>query len=129
MIGASSKNAKLQDKWIEEVAEPGFKLIELNHRATPFYFYDKLIKEVKHRIRKNKVKVTIHSGVTDLLHKDKIINTAQINILKSEIKYASIMSIKHVTFHLPKYLDHKKDNPQGRTQWAPAVRRSPCERF
>lgn len=109
MIGISSKNAEVGDFWIESLIKRGFRLIEINHRTLHINFSDKKIKKRKEKIRKYNLIFTIHSGVSDLLHKDKMINTYQLLLLKTEIKYASNLGIKHITFHLPKYLDHKKD--------------------
>lgn len=109
MIGISSKSSETGDHWVESLIKRGFKLIEINHRSTYIGFGDKRIKEVKEKIKRYNLKFTIHSGVSDLLHKDKMINTYQLLLLKTEIKYASKLKIKYVSFHLPKYLNHKKD--------------------
>jgi len=109
MIGISSKNAEIGSHWLESLIKKGFRLIELNHRIIEIHFSDKEIRKLREKFKKYNLKVTIHSGVTDLLHKDEIICTYQLNLLKAEIKYAPKLKIKHVTFHLPEYLSHKKD--------------------
>lgn len=109
MIGISSKNSETGDYWLESLIKRGFKLIEINHRSTFIGFGDKDIKWIKEQKKRYNLKFTIHSGVTDLLHKDDLINRYQFLMLKSEIKLASQVGIKHISFHLPKYLDHKRD--------------------
>ena len=109
MLGISSKNADRTSHWLDHMIDGGFKLIEINHRLNDIKFSDVHIKRTKEKIRKNRLKITIHSGVTDLMHKDKMIRDYQHLLLKSEIKYASQIGVKHIVFHLPKHLDPKKD--------------------
>ena len=95
--------------WQLALVEQSIKLIEINHRGTAFSFADQRAKEMKRQIKKYNLKLTIHSGVTDLLVKDKMIASYQLLLLKSEIKYAGKLGIKHVTFHLDNHLDHTID--------------------
>ncbi len=109
MIGISSKNAERTSHWLDHMIDSGFKLIEINHRMNDIKFDDLHIEITKNKIKKNKLKITMHSGVTDLINKDKMIRDYQDLLIRSEIKYASKVGINHIVFHLPKYLDPKRD--------------------
>lgn len=103
MLGVSSKiGGKF---WLKTIPRMGFKLIELNHRFTTIRFSGKKIQGINEQRRNSNVRLTIHSRVTDLLHKDELINNYQLLMLKSEIKYAPVLGVKDIVFHLPKYLD------------------------
>ncbi|MBR9691862.1 sugar phosphate isomerase/epimerase, partial [Candidatus Woesearchaeota archaeon] len=109
MIGISSKNCRVGDLWLESLLKEKFKLIEINHRWTSIAFNDKAIKRIKDTLKKHSAIATIHSGTSDLLHKNRIIDQQQRLLLKAEIIFANKIKAKVVSFHLPKYLDHKKD--------------------
>ncbi|MBU1199271.1 MAG: sugar phosphate isomerase/epimerase [Nanoarchaeota archaeon] len=109
MIGISSKNAFSAEFWWNTLIDKGFKLLELNHRVTPISFNPEHITGMKEIIKNNDLTITIHSGVTDILHPDEITAEYQLLLLKAEIKYASDIGMNHVIFHMSSYLDHEKD--------------------
>lgn len=107
MIGISSKNCQVGNLWLESLLKKGFKLVEINHRWTCLGSHK--IQPIKNTLKKYSAIATIHSGVTDLLHPKKIIDQQQKLLLKSEIIFANKIKAKTLSFHFPKYLDHKKD--------------------
>ncbi|MBW2977879.1 sugar phosphate isomerase/epimerase [Candidatus Woesearchaeota archaeon] len=109
MVGISSKNCQTKGQWLESLLKKGFKLVEINHRWTSLPFDDQSIKRKKDILKKYSAIVTIHSGTSDLLHKNRLIYQQQRLLLKAEIIFANKIKAKTVSFHFPKYLDHKKD--------------------
>ena len=105
MIGISTANDPMQRDLFVYFARKGYTCVEYNHRFTPFFLSENRLKHLKACMEKYNLTITFHSDANDLCHPDRLVADSQLMLLKSEMWFANRLGIKHIVFHLPKYLD------------------------